>query len=87
MGKRGPAPGTKYTRRLLTAGDIVVSNNQQLVNAQHFCDHLDAVLKQIERREYPADLLAPHVAEKLHEYTEAVQSSVIEGIERFYNSD
>lgn len=87
MGKRGPSPGAKYSRRPLTAGEIVISNSRQLVNAQHFCDHLDAVLEQIERGDYPADLLTPQVLEKLHQYAEAVQHSVIEGIERFYDKN
>ncbi|MBC8137016.1 MAG: hypothetical protein H8F28_14135 [Fibrella sp.] len=87
MGKRGPTIGAKYSRRPLAAGDIVISNNRQLVRAQHFCDRLDAVLIQIERDEYPADLLSPQVVEKLHQYTEAVQRSIIEGIERFYDKN
>ena len=87
MGKRGPSPGAKYSHRPPTAGDIVISNNRQLVNAQHFCDRLDAVLIQIERGDYPADLLVPQVREKLHQYTEAVQQSIIEGIERFYDKN
>ncbi|MBC7808879.1 MAG: hypothetical protein H7145_22325 [Akkermansiaceae bacterium] len=87
MGKRGPSPGAKYSRRAPAAGDIVISNNRQLVHAQHFCDRLDAVLVQIERGDYPADLLAPQVLDKLHQYTEAVQHSIIEGIERFYDKN
>lgn len=87
MGKRGPSPGAKYSRRPLSGGDIVISTNSQLVDAQHFCDRLDALLSQIERGEYPAGLLAPQVAEKLHQYTEAAQHSVIEGIERFYDKN
>ena len=87
MGKRGPATGAKYGRRPVIAGGIVVLNDRELVSAQRFCDRLDAVLAQIDRGDYPADLLAPQVRDKLREYTEAVQHSVIAGIERFYEKN
>ncbi len=85
MGKRGPAPGTKYIRRATIVGSITIMNTRELVAAQHFCDHLDAVLTQLDRGEYPAFLLASPMREKLRQTAEAVQNSVIGGIERFYD--
>lgn len=86
MGKRGPSPGAKYIRRAQTAGDVVILNERELRKAQRFNEHLDAVLAQVEGGDYPADLLSPQMREKLRESAEAVQASVIEGIERFYGS-
>ncbi|MBC8143614.1 MAG: hypothetical protein H7Y38_19460 [Armatimonadetes bacterium] len=85
MGKRGPAPGAKYTRRATIVGSITIVNNSELVAAQHFCDHLDALLTQLDRGEYPAFMLASPMREKLRLSAEAVHNSVIGGIERFYD--
>ena len=87
MGKRGPSPGAKYKRRPLAGGSVVVVNDRQLLDAQHFCDRLDAVLAQIERGDYPAELLTPRVRERLRLSAEAVQHSVIAGIERFLDKN
>ena len=83
MGKRGPASGTKYVRRPVVAEKIVVVSQRELLEAQHFSERLDAVLQQIDRGDFPAELLTPRVRERLRVSAEAVQHSVIAGIERF----
>ena len=86
MGKRGPTPGTRYGRRANLAGSISILTDRELVAAQHFCDHLNAVLTQLERGEYPVPLLKSPVRERLHKTAESVHHSIIGGIEAYYHS-
>jgi hypothetical protein len=83
-GKRGPKPGTKYGKRVAMPRAVPISNDGQLVAAQRFNEHLDAVLGQIDMHIFPVGRIDRVLIERLYDTAEQVQSAVVEGIVEYH---
>jgi hypothetical protein len=87
MGKRGPQPGTKYSRgKTRFSGSIGIRSDGQLVAAQRFNDHLEGVMSYIDQNIYPTygpRAVPQRKVARLRAATEDVQHAVLEGILRY----